>query len=70
MAKISMKISHTVIREVEIDLDEWYSYKDMTAREKHECIESLKDDYSEIYTEGNRVDEDEDWDLLNWDLYV
>ena len=68
MAELVMKISHTVVRDIRIDLDDWYSYNKMTAREKFACIESCKDEFNELYIEGDKVDEVFDWDLMDWDI--
>ncbi len=67
--RIVMRVAKTVIKTIDIDLDEWYSYSEMTKKEQHNQINSLLEDYPDIFDEQCDMSRDEiDWDLLEWEL--
>ena len=67
--RIVMRVARTVIKTIDIDLDEWYSYSEMTKKEQHNQINSLLEDYTDIFDEQCDLSTDEiDWDLLEWEL--
>ena len=65
---MTLKMSRTKIYELEIDLDEWYSFKEMNAKQQHAQIQSIIDDFGELIDENSTREVDEDIELLDWDL--
>lgn len=68
--KITLKVSKMVIKEFVIDLDDWYSYDEMTPKKKHTTIQEILNDYGDFYEDGGIkiLSEEVDWDLLEWEL--
>ena len=69
MSKImTLRMCRTKIYELEIDLDEWYSFKEMNAKKQHAQIQSIIDDFGELIDDDSTRKVDEDIELLDWDL--
>lgn len=68
--KMTLKVSKTEITEFEIDLDDWYSYGEMSPKEQHVHIQNLLNEYEEIVKDGGykTISKENDSDLLEWDL--
>jgi len=65
---MTLQMSRTKIYELEIDLDEWYSFKEMNAKQQHSQIQSIIDDFGELIDENSTREVDEDVNLIDWDL--
>jgi len=68
--KLIMKVSKTVITEFQIDLDEWYSYDNMTDKEKHVQVSNCLDEARSLIEENGIevLDVIEDGEILEWEL--
>ncbi len=68
--KLIMKVSKTVITEFQIDLDEWYSYEEMTDKEKHIQVSNCLDKAISLLEDGGVevLDIIEDGEILDWEL--
>ena len=67
--RIVLKVSKTIIKDIEIDLDEWYSYSEMNKKEQHNQIQELLNNYEYVFDEQCDMHRDIiDWDLLEWEL--
>ncbi len=68
--KITLRIAKTIIKDIEIDLDEYYSYSEMSKKDQHTQIQSILDDYGDIFDlqEEDRYNDDVDFDLMSWKL--
>ena len=65
-----MKVAKTIISEVEIDLDDWFSYHEMTEKEKHIQVSRCLDDPEHILEDGGTkfLDKMNEIELLEWEL--
>ena len=68
MSKLIMKVSRTVIKEFSIDLDDWYSYDEMSPKHQHEQIQNCIDHAGALVDDGELINETYDFELLEWDL--
>lgn len=68
--KITLRVAKTVIKDIEIDLDEYYSYSEMNKKDQHNQIQSILNDYGDIFDEQkeDRYNDDVDFDLMSWEL--
>ena len=67
--RIVLKVSKTIIKTIDIDLDEWYSYSEMNKKEQHNQIQELLNNYEDVFEEQCDMHRDViDWDLLEWEL--
>ena len=67
--RIVLKVSKTIIKTIDIDLDEWYSYSEMNKKEQHNQIQELLNNYEDVFEEQCDMNRDViDWDLLEWEL--
>ena len=65
---ITLKWSVTNIYELDIDLDEWYSFSEMNEKQKHEKIQSILNNVSDFKEVREVQKVDEDFNLMEWDL--
>ena len=68
--KITLRVAKTVIKDIEINLDEYYSYSEMNKKDQHNQIQSILNDYGDIFDEQkeDRYNDDVDFDLMSWEL--
>tara|TARA_B100001142_G_C14315097_1_gene648178 strand:- start:516 stop:746 length:231 start_codon:yes stop_codon:yes gene_type:complete len=67
--RIILKVSKTIIKTIDLDLDEWYSYSELNKKEQHNQIQELLNNYEDVFEEQCDMHRDViDWDLLEWEL--
>jgi len=68
--KLKMTVRKIVTTEFEIELNEWYSWDEMSEKEKHEQIASCLVEAGELLEDGviNENWKEEKTELKDWDL--